>query len=190
MSILALLGILRFYPLNDVVPMLHKNLKFTFVTVFGTFLEWAEYCIYGYLAAKISGLFFPQVDPRIGLLATFGIFAAGFIARPLGGVIFGHIGDTYGRKKALSYSMAMMGVATVAMGFLPTYAEIGIAAPILLLLCRILQGLSVSGEFNGAAIFLIEHAQPGCKNLAGSWGGRSFSHWNVNGCADGCFDFL
>ena len=153
--------------------MFSNNFRFTAVTVFGTLLEWAEFCIYGYLAAKISSLFFPQFDPQTGLLATFGIFAVGYFARPLGGVIFGHIGDTYGRKKALTFSMAIMGVATMAIGFLPTYAEIGIAAPILLMFCRILQGLSVSGEFNGAAIFLIEHAQPGRKNLAGCWVGAA-----------------
>lgn len=150
-----------------------QHLKFTFVTVFGTFLEWAEYCIYGYLAPKISGLFFPQFDSRIALLATYGIFAAGFIARPLGGLIFGYVGDTYGRKKALGFSMAIMGAATLSMGLLPTYAEIGITAPVLLLICRILQGLSVSGEFNGAAIFLIEHEQTESKNLAGSWVGSA-----------------
>ncbi len=153
--------------------MVKNQLKFTFVTVLGTFLEWAEYCIYGYLAAKISGLFFPQFDSRIALIATYGIFAVGFIARPLGGLIFGYIGDTCGRKKALSYSMAIMGAATLSIGLLPTYSEIGIAAPVLLLICRILQGLSVSGEFNGAAIFLIEHEATESKDLAGSWVGSA-----------------
>jgi MHS family proline/betaine transporter-like MFS transporter len=153
--------------------MLNKEVKLIFISVFGTFLEWAEYCIYGYLASKMSSLFFPQFDSRIALLATFGIFAAGFIARPLGGVIFGHIGDIYGRKQALIFSMALMGVATVAMGILPTYAEWGLFAPVLLLVCRIMQGLAVSGEFNGAAIFLIEHAKPGRKNRAGSWVGAA-----------------
>jgi MFS transporter, MHS family, proline/betaine transporter len=153
--------------------MLNKQAKLIFVSVIGTFLEWTEYCLYGYLAAKISVLFFPQFDARVGLLATFGIFAAGYFARPLGGILFGHIGDTRGRKQALMVSMALMGVATVSIGLLPTYAEWGLFAPLLLLLCRILQGLAVSGEFNGAAIFLIEHAQPGYKNRAGSWVGAA-----------------
>jgi len=147
----------------------NTKFKFTFITVLGTFLEWAEYCIYGYLAPKISELFFPQFESGVALLATFGIFAAGFFARPIGAVIFGHIGDRYGRKKALSFSMAIMGAVTLAIGFLPTYAEIGVTASLLLLVCRIVQGLSVSGEFNGAAIFLIEHAPLREKNLAGSW---------------------
>ncbi|MDQ2994216.1 MAG: MFS transporter [Pseudomonadota bacterium] len=158
-----------------------KDTKLIFVSVIGTLLEWAEYCIYGYLAAKISTLFFPNFDSRNALLATFGIFAAGYIARPLGGLIFGHIGDKYGRKKALSFSIAMMGAATVAMGLLPTYNDAGILAPILLLICRIIQGLAVSGEFNGAAIFLIEHAHPDHKNLAGSWVGAAAAAGMLSG---------
>jgi MHS family proline/betaine transporter-like MFS transporter len=157
----------------SMLTMLSKDTKLVFTSVIGTFLEWAEYCIYGYLAAKISVLFFPNYDASAALLATYGIFAAGFIARPLGGIIFGYMGDTLGRKQALTFSMAVMGVATIAIGFLPTYNDIGILAPILLLLCRIIQGLAVSGEFNGAAIFLIEHAKPGRKNLAGSWVGAA-----------------
>lgn len=149
--------------------MLNEKSRIIFISVLGTFLEWAEYCIYGYMAAKISALFFPQFDVRIGLLVTFGVFAVGFIARPLGGIVFGHIGDVYGRKLALSFSMVLMGIATLGMGVLPTYAEAGLLAPILLLTCRIIQGLAVSGEFNGAAIFLIEHAEPGRKSSAGSW---------------------
>jgi len=153
--------------------MFSKDTKLIFISVIGTLLEWAEYCVYGYLAAKISVLFFPNYDASAALLATYGIFAAGFIARPLGGIVFGYIGDTFGRKQALTFSMAVMGAATIAIGLLPTYTDAGILAPILLLLCRIMQGLAVSGEFNGAAIFLIEHAKPGRKNFAGSWVGAA-----------------
>ncbi len=149
--------------------MLNKDTKLIFVSVIGTLLEWAEYSIYGYMAAKIGALFFPQFDAKNALILTFGIFAAGFIARPLGGMVFGHVGDKFGRKQALTISIALMGLATVAIGLLPTYAEIGIYAPLLLLMCRIMQGFAASGEFNGAAIFLIEHAKPQNKNLAGSW---------------------
>lgn len=153
--------------------MLSKQTRTIFICALGTFLEWTEYSIYGYLAAKISALFFPQIDPRVALLATYGVFAAGFFARPIGGIVFGHIGDRYGRKHALTFSMALMGIATFSMGILPTYSQLGLLAPALLLLCRILQGLAVSGEFNGAAIFLIEHAQQQYKNTAGSWVGSA-----------------
>ena len=153
--------------------MLSKETRSIFICALGTFLEWTEYSIYGYLAAKISVLFFPQVDPRVALLATYGVFAAGFFARPIGGMIFGHIGDRYGRKQALTFSMALMGLATFSMGVLPTFSQWGLLAPALLLLCRILQGLAVSGEFNGAAIFLIEHAEQRHKNSAGSWIGSA-----------------
>ena len=161
--------------------MLSKDAKLICVSVIGTVLEWAEYSIYGYMATKISALFFPNFDARSGLIATFGIFAAGFIARPLGGVVFGHVGDKYGRKQALTFSIVMMGFATIAMGLLPTYAEVGIWAPIFLLICRILQGFAVSGEFNGAAVFLIEHAQAHRKNLAGSWVGAAAAGGMVTG---------
>ncbi len=153
--------------------MMSKETQTTFICALGTFLEWTEYSIYGYLAAKISALFFPQIDPRTALLATYGVFAAGFFARPIGGMIFGHIGDRYGRKQALTFSMALMGIATFSMGILPTYSQLGFLAPALLLLCRILQGLAVSGEFNGAAIFLVEHAANHHKNTAGSWVGSA-----------------
>lgn len=153
--------------------MLSKPTRSIVICALGTFLEWTEYSIYGYLAAKISALFFPQVDPRVALLATYGVFATGFFARPIGGIIFGHIGDRWGRKQALTFSMALMGLATFSMGILPTYSQWGLIAPALLLLCRILQGLAVSGEFNGAAIFLIEHADNHHKNSAGSWIGSA-----------------
>src|SRR5271167_2155623 len=103
--------------------MLSKETRSIFICALGTFLEWTEYSIYGYLAAKISALFFPQVDPRVALLATYGVFAAGFFARPIGGMIFGHIGDRYGRKQALTFSMALMGLATFSMGVLPTFSQ-------------------------------------------------------------------
>lgn len=141
----------------------------TFIAVLGTFLEWAEYSFYGYLATKMSQLFFPEYDHQLAMIATFGVFAAGFIARPLGGVLFGHAGDVFGRKKALSVSIALMGLATLSIGLLPTYQQVGIVAPLLLLSSRILQGIAVSGEFNGASIYLIEHAKPSRRYLAGSW---------------------
>ncbi len=139
------------------------------IGIFGTVFEWLEYSYYGYLSTKISTLFFPQYDPRAALLATFGIFAAGFIMRPIGSILFGYIGDRAGRKYALLISLLLMSVATLLMGCIPTYQNIGIYASFLLLCCRLLQGLAVSGEFNGAAIFLIEHNRNRFPSLAGSW---------------------
>lgn len=134
----------------------------------GTLLEWAEYTFYGYMAVTLSTLFFPEKDPR-AILGTFGIFAAGYLMRPLGAIFFGHIGDRYGRKPALIGSMLLMGVTTFAIGCLPTYQTIGIAAPTLLLILRMLQGIAISGEYNGAGIFLTEKAEANKQCLTGSW---------------------
>ncbi|MGD9591820.1 MAG: MFS transporter [Candidatus Berkiella sp.] len=135
----------------------------------GTLLEWAEYTFYGYMAVSLSSLFFPQNLPQIAILKTYGIFAAGYIMRPLGAIIFGHIGDTYGRKIALMLSLLLMGAATFAIGCLPTFLEIGQLAPITLLILRMLQGIAISGEYNGAGIFLVEKSKSQYPCLAGSW---------------------
>lgn len=135
----------------------------------GTLLEWAEYTFYGYMAVSLSGLFFPENSTEVGILKTFGLFAVGYIMRPLGAILFGHIGDTYGRKPALMISLFLMGGATFCIGCLPTYHEIGLAAPFILLLMRMLQGIAISGEYNGAGIFLVEKAGQNYPALAGSW---------------------
>ncbi|MGE3319414.1 MAG: MFS transporter [Candidatus Berkiella sp.] len=138
------------------------------VVSLGTLLEWAEYTFYGYMALTLSTLFFPSNDSTAALMKTFGIFAVGYIMRPLGAIIFGSVGDNLGRKPALMASLLLMGFATFAIGCLPTYASIGIGAPLLLLLMRLLQGLAISGEYNGAGIFLVEKStRLAC--LAGSW---------------------
>jgi len=134
----------------------------------GTLLEWAEYTFYGYMALTLSTLFFPSSDSTAALMKTFGIFAVGYIMRPLGAVVFGAVGDNLGRKPALMASLLLMGFATFAIGCLPTYASIGVSAPMLLLLMRLLQGLAISGEYNGAGIFLVEKSS-GHACLAGSW---------------------
>lgn len=138
----------------------------------GTTLEWAEYTFYGYMALTLSSLFFPSDSAQIGILKTFGIFAVGYIMRPLGALIFGYIGDQYGRKPALMGSIFLMGIATLCIGLLPTYSQIGTWAAGLLLVLRMLQGLAVAGEYNGAGIFAIENAQK-YPALAGSWIGAS-----------------
>ena len=149
--------------------MLTFRNKIIGAAVIGTLLEWAEYCFYAYSATKIGHLFFPQFDARLGVLAAFGIFALGYVARPLGAVLFGHLGDIYGRKRALTGAILLMGLATLSIGCLPTYAQAGIFAPILLICARLLQGIAVAGEFNGAAIYLFEHSESKSKYLTTSW---------------------
>ncbi len=134
----------------------------------GNGLEWYDYALYGQMAWLLSKLFFPEGDPTVALLATYGVFAAGFIIRPVGAILFGWIGDTYGRKIAMVIAVLMMAVPTGCIGLLPTYAEIGIMAPILLTLIRLLQGLSLGGEFSGSITYIVEHAPPNRRGIAGA----------------------
>ena len=145
-----------------------SNTNIATATAIGTLIEWAEFTLYGYLAYKFAHLFFPP-ETKDAILLSFGLFAASYLARPFGAIIFGWLGDVIGRKIALSLSLILMGIATLGIGLMPTYATIGIWAPVLLLLCRVIQGISVSGEFTGAAIFIAEHYQGEYKNLSISW---------------------
>lgn len=124
----------------------------------GNVLEWYDFAIYGFFAPVIGKLFFPSDDPATSLIAAFGAFAAGFLMRPLGAVIFGHIGDRIGRRKVMIISVMMMAIPVFLIGILPTHAEIGVAAAILMVLLRMLQGLSVGGEYVGSFVFLLENA--------------------------------
>ncbi|MEU1375609.1 MFS transporter [Streptomyces triculaminicus] len=125
----------------------------------GTAIEFYDFFAYGTAAALVLGrLFFPGTSPLVGTLAAFGTFGIGFIARPLGSMLFGHIGDRLGRRPVLISSLLLTGLATVAVGFVPTYRDIGVAAPVLLLLLRFLQGLGVGGEWGGAVLLTTEHA--------------------------------
>lgn len=124
----------------------------------GQFVEWYDFVIYAYSATIIAKLFFPNSDPTAALLSTFAVYAVGFIMRPLGGFLFGSLGDRFGRQKILSFVILLMGCATVGIGLLPTYAQIGILAPILLVVCRLVQGLSAAGETIGSNSFVAEHA--------------------------------
>ena len=137
----------------------------------GTTIEWYDYFIYASAAALVFGpLFFsPDLSPLAATLAAFSTFAVGFVARPLGGVVFGHLGDLIGRKVMLFISLTMMGGATVAIGLLPGYASIGIAAPILLVALRLIQGFAVGGEWGGAVLMTIEHAPPEKRGFYGSF---------------------
>jgi MHS family proline/betaine transporter-like MFS transporter len=134
----------------------------------GNLLEWYDFAIYGYFAATIGRVFFPAADPLAQILAAFGVFAMGYLMRPLGGIVVGHVGDRYGRRAALAFSIAAMALPTFLVGILPGHATLGIAAPILLTLLRMIQGLSVGGEACMAMVFLVEQAPPGRRGLAGS----------------------
>ncbi|SDL09168.1 MFS transporter [Nonomuraea jiangxiensis] len=125
----------------------------------GTALEWYDYYIYGTAAALVfDGQFFPELSPFAGTMASFATFGVGFVARPLGAAVFGHLGDRYGRRRILMVTVVLIGAVTGCIGLLPTYAQIGVAAPILLATLRLLQGISVGGEWSGAATLAIEHA--------------------------------
>jgi MHS family proline/betaine transporter-like MFS transporter len=124
----------------------------------GTLIEYYEFSVYGYVAIVIGPQFFPNVDPVISLLSALAVFATAYFMRPVGGIVFGYIGDRFGRKTALLSTLVMMGAASVAMGLLPTYGQIGIGAALLLLLVRLVQGFSAGGEVGGSATFISESA--------------------------------
>ncbi|MEO3975627.1 MFS transporter [Streptomyces sp. CAU 1734] len=145
-------------------------LRIASASLAGTAIEFYDFFVYGTAAALVLGpLFFPTFSPLTGTLAAFGTYAVGFIARPVGSVLFGHIGDRYGRRPVLVASLLMTGVATTAVGCLPVYADIGTAAPVLLLLLRFLQGLGLGGEWGGAVLLTAEHAPAGRRALWGSF---------------------
>jgi MHS family proline/betaine transporter-like MFS transporter len=135
----------------------------------GNALEWYDFGLFGYFAPVISSQFFPSDNPRAALLNTFGVFAAGFLMRPLGAMLFGHLGDRMGRKWALGLSVLLMAVPTALVGLLPTYQQVGLAAALMLLLARLLQGLSVGGEYVGSMSYLAESAPPGRRGFVSSW---------------------
>ncbi|ABC35128.1 MFS transporter [Burkholderia thailandensis] len=136
----------------------------------GTMIEWYDFYIYANAAALVFGeLFFPSRDPFTSTMASFATFAVGFFARPLGGLFFGHLGDRIGRKKALMTTLALMGAATVCVGLLPTYERVGLLAPVLLVLLRIVQGIAVGGEWGGAVLMAGEHAPHGRRTFFASF---------------------
>jgi len=137
--------------------------------IIGNILEWYDFSLYGYFAPIIAQLFFPTSNKFLSLLATFGVFAIGFLMRPLGALVFGYFGDKAGRKKTLAVAVILMAIPTTLIGLLPTYEHIGIFAGILLLICRLLQGLAVGGEFSGSIVYITEHAPNDQRGMYGSW---------------------
>ena len=136
----------------------------------GNVMEWYDFAVYGYFASVIGHQFFPADDPATSLIAAFGAFAAGFLVRPLGGLLFGRIGDLVGRQRVLTLSIITMALPTVLMAFLPTYATLGFAAPFMLVALRIVQGLSVGGEYTSSLVFLVEHAPQNRRAFTAVWG--------------------
>ncbi len=136
----------------------------------GTAIEWYDFFLYGTAAALVFGqLFFPEFSPTAGVLLSFSTYAVGFAARPLGGIVFGHYGDRIGRKAMLVLSLLIMGVATFLIGLLPTFEQVGVLAPILLVTLRFVQGIGIGGEWGGAVLMAVEHSPEGRRGFYGSW---------------------
>lgn len=151
-------------------PSRASILKVVAASMAGTTVEWYDFFLYGVAAALVfPAVFFPSDDPAVGTLLALGTFAIGFVARPLGGLVFGHYGDKLGRKKLLVISLVGMGVATFAIGLLPGYATIGFAAPLLLTVLRLVQGFAIGGEWGGAVLIVSEHGDPSRRGYWASW---------------------
>ena len=141
-----------------------------FASFIGTAVEWYDFFVYGTAAALVfPKLFFPRFDPLAGTLASFATFGVGFFARPIGGAVFGHLGDRVGRKSMLVTTLLLMGGATFLIGLLPTFEQIGVMAPILLVTLRFAQGFAVGGEWGGATLMAYEHAPEEDRNFYASW---------------------
>ena len=144
--------------------------KVALTALAGTSIEWYDFFLYGAAAALIfPKAFFPEATPTTALLLSFGSFAVGFIARPVGGIIFGHFGDRIGRKRTLVLALVLMGTASTLIGLLPTYAMIGVAAPILLTILRFAQGLAIGGQWGGAMLLVTESAPDDKRGFYGAF---------------------
>jgi MHS family proline/betaine transporter-like MFS transporter len=148
---------------------LSKRMTMVLAGFVGNVVEWYDFAVYGYMAGILSSLFFPSDDAVAGLIATYGVFAAGFIMRPIGSGLFGWLGDTIGRSRTMYLSVMLMMLPTFLLGCLPTYQQVGIAAPIFLVLIRLIQGLSVGGEFSSSVTYLVETAAVKRRGISGSW---------------------
>jgi len=150
-------------------PIASKRRKAIAAATIGTVVEWYDYAVYGFLAIIIAHQFFPSANETAGLLAAFATFGVGFLVRPLGGIGFGWIADTFGRKVALVITLLMMALSTVGIGLIPSHASIGMTAPILLVICRLVQGFSAGGEWGSATAFMVEWAPPNRRGLFGGY---------------------
>jgi metabolite-proton symporter len=147
-----------------------SHVKVATASLIGTAIEWYDFFLYGTAAALIfNKLFFPTFDPMVGTLLAFATYALGFVARPLGGLVFGHYGDKIGRKTMLYLTLLLMGTATAFIGILPTYETLGVWAAILLVACRLIQGFGLGGEWGGAVLMAVEHAPENRRGFYGSW---------------------
>ena len=157
-----------------------SRLRVIFAACIGSALEWYDFFLYGTAAALVFGeLFFPKNDPVIGTLLAFLTFGVGFVVRPIGGVLFGILGDRFGRKPVLVATLLMIGIGTTAIGLLPTYAQIGYWAPLLLVAMRVIQGLGAGAEYGGAVIYLVENAPPRQRGFWGSFAPLGVSIGNL-----------
>jgi MFS transporter, MHS family, proline/betaine transporter len=149
-------------------PPSPKAIKSLISSSIGNVLEWYEYTLYAYFATVISDLFFPTDNPSVSMMMTFATFAVGLAARPIGGIIFGYIGDRYSRKKMLTITLFLMSIPTLCIGFLPTYQQIGVLAPLCLIILRIIQGVALGGEFGASCVYLFESVPPHKRGFFGS----------------------
>ena len=147
-------------------PMLKRAVG---AAALGNAMEWFDFGVYGYLAVTIGQVFFPSSNPTAQVIAAFATFTVAFLVRPLGGLVFGPLGDRYGRQKVLAFTMILMALGTFSIGLIPAYERIGIWAPVLLLLARVVQGFSTGGEYGGAATFIAEYSTDRNRGLMGSW---------------------
>jgi MFS transporter, MHS family, shikimate and dehydroshikimate transport protein len=157
-------------PIARDAPAAPSSYQVALVSLVGTTIEWYDFQIYGLAASLVfSKLFFPSFDSVVGTLLSFATFGVGFLARPLGSIVFGHLGDRLGRRRVLMVSLMLMGGATVLVGCLPTYSSIGVAAPVLLVLLRLVQGFGLGGEWGGAAVYAVESAPKHRRGRYGGW---------------------
>jgi MFS transporter, MHS family, proline/betaine transporter len=168
-----------------VAPAAHETHKAVIAAAIGNVLEWYDFGVYVFFAAVIARTFFPATDPTAALLSSFAVFGVGFLMRPLGGIIIGRFGDTHGRKSALMLTIMAMAFGTVLVGVLPGYASIGVAAPVLLVIARLIQGFSAGGEWGGSTAFMVEWAPDRSRGYYGSFQQASIAASLVLGSGTG-----
>lgn len=151
------------------LPVVQRTKRIIAAGTVGNIIEWYDFAVYGLFATVLAKNFFPSGDKVASLLATLAVFAVSFFIRPFGAIVFGAYGDRHGRKKALAATVILMGLGTLMVGVLPTYHSIGVLAPILLVVARLVQGLSTGGEWSGSSVFIVEHAPVRRRGLYGSW---------------------